>query len=197
MVYSTRRFVLSFARRYFVLVFFSPLSIAITSLGGARANLSAFRTFVRFAPIWFCLFPLPLGVWDGLRFVIVALPGLVSYIFLFPKAIFLRLFYVQSVKSSSQTNHAHSSRSRTTDRTRCFCCVPWYLFMHSLLESYSYVLLLIRRKAVFCDCDISWNVALLFWSVIALRSYLLNSSLSFPNTHRDKQAHTLALKPKA
>ena len=33
---------------YFVLVFFSPFSIAITSLGEERANLSAFRTFVRF-----------------------------------------------------------------------------------------------------------------------------------------------------
>ena len=30
------------------LVFFSPFSIAITSLGEERANLSAFRTFVRF-----------------------------------------------------------------------------------------------------------------------------------------------------
>ena len=58
---------------YFLLVFFSPFSIAITSLGEERANLSAFRTFVRFALIWFCLSPLPLGVWEGLRFVIVAL----------------------------------------------------------------------------------------------------------------------------
>ena len=48
-VYSTRRFVLSLALCYFVLVFFSPFSIAITSLGVERANLSAFRTFVRFA----------------------------------------------------------------------------------------------------------------------------------------------------
>ena len=29
-------------------MFFSPFSIAITSLGEERANLSAFRTFVRF-----------------------------------------------------------------------------------------------------------------------------------------------------
>ena len=28
-----------------------------------------------------CRFPLPLGVWEGLRFVIVALPGLFSYLF--------------------------------------------------------------------------------------------------------------------
>ena len=66
---------------YFVLVFFSPFSIAITSLGEERANLSVFRTFVRLALVWFCLFPLPLGVWEGLRFVIVALPGLFSYLF--------------------------------------------------------------------------------------------------------------------
>ena len=62
-------------------MFFSPLSIAITWLGEERAYLSAFRAFVRFALIWFCLFPLPLGVWEALRFVIVALPGLFSYFF--------------------------------------------------------------------------------------------------------------------
>ena len=32
--------------------------------------------------VWFCRFPFPLGVWEGLRFVIVALPGLFSYLFL-------------------------------------------------------------------------------------------------------------------
>ena len=79
MVYSTRRFGFGFALCYFVLVFFSSLSIAITSLGEERANLSAFRTFVRFALVWFCLFSLPLGVWVGLRLVIVALPGFFSY----------------------------------------------------------------------------------------------------------------------
>ena len=47
---------------------FSHFSIAITSLREERANLSAFHTFVRFALIWFCLFSLPLGVWEGLRF---------------------------------------------------------------------------------------------------------------------------------
>ena len=65
----------------FLLVFFSPFSIAITSLGEERANLSAFRTFVRFVLVWICRFPLPIGVWEGLRFVIVALSGLFSYLF--------------------------------------------------------------------------------------------------------------------
>ena len=46
------------------------------------ANHSTFRTFVRFALVWFCLFPLPLGVWEGLWLVSVALPGLFSYFFL-------------------------------------------------------------------------------------------------------------------
>ena len=48
MAYSTRRFVVCLSVCHFVLVFFSPFSIAITSLGEERANLSAFSTFVRF-----------------------------------------------------------------------------------------------------------------------------------------------------
>ena len=63
-------------------MFFSPFSIAIISLGEKRADLSAFRTFVRFVLVWICRFHLPLKVWEGLRFVIVALPGLFSYPFL-------------------------------------------------------------------------------------------------------------------
>ena len=60
-------------------VFFSTFSIAIASLG----EESAFGTFVRFVLVWICRFSLPLGVWEGLRFVIVALPGLFSYLFFF------------------------------------------------------------------------------------------------------------------
>ena len=48
---------------------------------GKRANHSAFRTFVRFVLVSICRFPLAFGVWEGLRFVIVALPGLFSYFF--------------------------------------------------------------------------------------------------------------------
>ena len=47
---------------------------------GPRVKLagrkSALNNTVRFALVCFFLFPLPLGVWEGLRFVIVALPGL-------------------------------------------------------------------------------------------------------------------------
>ena len=38
------------------MIFFSPFSIAITSLGEERANLSAFRTFVRFVLFFFFFF---------------------------------------------------------------------------------------------------------------------------------------------
>ena len=62
---------------------FSSFSIAVTSLGEKRANLSAFRTFVRLVLVWICRFPLPLGVWEKLRFMIVALPGPFSYLFFF------------------------------------------------------------------------------------------------------------------
>ena len=58
---------------YFVLVFFSPFRIVITSLVEERANLSALHMYVRFALVWFCLFPI--RIWDRLRLVIVALPG--------------------------------------------------------------------------------------------------------------------------
>ena len=47
------------------LCFFSPFSIASTSLGEERANLIAFRTFVRFVLVWICRFPLLLVSWKG------------------------------------------------------------------------------------------------------------------------------------
>ena len=82
-VYSTRLFVLSYLVLFCSCVFQFFLHCDYLTLGRERANLSAFCTFVRFALVWFCLFPLSLGVWEGLRFVIVALPGLFSYLFLY------------------------------------------------------------------------------------------------------------------
>ena len=81
MVYSTRRFVVCLTLCHFVLVFFNPFSIAITSLREERANLTSFRSFDRFVLVCICRFSLSLDVWEGLRFVIVALPGLFSYLF--------------------------------------------------------------------------------------------------------------------
>ena len=65
MVYSTRRFVVCLTVCRFVLVFFSPFSIAITSLGVERANLSAFRT----------LFDLCLFGFVGFLFLLVSGKG--------------------------------------------------------------------------------------------------------------------------
>ena len=65
MVYSTRRFVLCLTLCYFVLMFFSPFSIAITSLGEEKANLSAFRT----------LFDLRLFGFDCFLFLLVSRKG--------------------------------------------------------------------------------------------------------------------------
>ena len=108
MVYSTDRskavvpvLVLLFVALWFILrgdfsagiallfcscVFSVLLALRLPRLGKReeeRVSLCAVCTFVRFAHVWFCMFPLPLNVWEGLRFVIVALPGLFSYPFFF------------------------------------------------------------------------------------------------------------------
>ena len=77
----------------------SPFSIAINSLGIERVNLSAFRKFVWFVLVWICRFPLPLGVWEGLRFVIVALPGLFSYLFVF-KELLKNAFEIETLHNN-------------------------------------------------------------------------------------------------
>ena len=81
MVCSAGRFVVCLSVCRFVLVFFGPFGVAGALLGEERANLSAFRTFVRFVLVYICRFSLPLGVWEGLQFVIGALSELFSYLF--------------------------------------------------------------------------------------------------------------------
>ena len=120
MVFSTRRFVVCLSVCHFVLVCFSPFSIAITSLGEERVYLSAFRTFVRFVLVQICRFPLPLGVWEGLRFVIEVLPGL----FLLP---FFILAFVCHYVFFISPSFGASGRL-------CFVIVafPGYLFLYCL-----------------------------------------------------------------
>ena len=67
-------------------MFSSPLCIAITSLGEERANLKCFSYVCSSCACLFCLFPLPLGVWEGLRLVVEALPGFFSCLFLIYRA---------------------------------------------------------------------------------------------------------------
>ena len=62
-VYFTRRIVLCLTLCYFVLVFFSPFSIAITSLGEETANLSVFVPLVALRLFGFVCFLFLL--WSG------------------------------------------------------------------------------------------------------------------------------------
>ena len=101
MVYSTKLFFNVLPCVVLFLCFFGPFGVAIASLGegvGRGAGLGAFRAFVRFALVWFCLFLLPLGVWEGLRFVIVALPALFSYLCLLCHASIYYIYVVRNVK---------------------------------------------------------------------------------------------------
>ena len=59
------------------------LVLRLPRLGKRELILFLYRAFVRFVLVWICRFPLPLGVWEELRFVIVALSGLFSYLFFF------------------------------------------------------------------------------------------------------------------
>ena len=88
-----------------------PLALRLPCLG-KRANLSAFLTFVRFVLVWICRFSLPLGVWEGLRFVIVALPGLFSYLFclvLFYSCFFLGILNFAIISLGEERERANLS----------------------------------------------------------------------------------------
>ena len=47
-----------------------------------------------FVLVCICRFPLPLDVWEGLRFVILALPGLFSYLFFIFKNFIVTAQYI-------------------------------------------------------------------------------------------------------
>ena len=57
------------------------LALRLPRLWKRELILVLFLRLIDLRLFWFCLFSLPLGVWEGLRFVIVALPGLFSYLF--------------------------------------------------------------------------------------------------------------------
>ena len=125
-----RRFVLCFALFYFVLVFFSPFSIAITSLREESANLSAFRMFVL---VWFCRFPPPLDVWEGLRFVIAALPGLFSYLFWNEKCLFTSEEHRKYISSTSTINIIYDHVKRFVKPSYAF----WIIYLFNLTLNFT------------------------------------------------------------
>ena len=69
--------------------FFSPFSIPIALLGGGELILVIFVRLFYLYLFGFFRFSLSLGVWEGLRFVIVALPGFFSYFFFWLKSTYL------------------------------------------------------------------------------------------------------------
>ena len=87
---------------------FSPFSIAIALLGEERTNLSAFRTVVQFVLVLDLSVILPLGVLEGLRFVIMALPGLFSSFLMDP------LLNKSKRKSPGRVRITSRSQSLTT-----------------------------------------------------------------------------------
>ena len=91
------------------------LALRLPRSGEERANLSAFHTFDRFVLVWICRFPLPLDVWEELRFVIVALPGLFSYLFFMTMIPLLENFvsqrFVTSIEVSQLTRYSSKPMS--------------------------------------------------------------------------------------
>ena len=79
MVYSTRRFVVCLILS---LCFSVLLALRLPRLGKRELILVLFVRLFDLCLFGFVGFSPPLGVWEGLRFVVVALPGLLSYPFL-------------------------------------------------------------------------------------------------------------------
>ena len=80
MVYSTRRFVVCLTLCYFVLGFSILLASRLPRLGKRELMLVFFVRLFDLRLFGFAV-SFPLGVWEGLRFVFVAFPGLFSYAF--------------------------------------------------------------------------------------------------------------------
>ena len=167
-------FVLCVALCYFILVFFNPFSLAITSLGEERASLGSFRTFVWFALVWFCLFPLPLGVWEGLRFVIVALPGLFSYLFFF-FLILNKIFFVLFTKGNLvyliQHNDFHTPRRvhlhlRFSQLDTLYIHICYIIINYIFWSIFSFIW---HRAYFFCYYS---NIYIVYWSILIIISVI-------------------------
>ena len=59
------------------------LVLRLPRLGKRELILALFVRLFGLCFFWICRFPLPLGVWEGLRVVLVALLGLFSYLFFY------------------------------------------------------------------------------------------------------------------
>ena len=173
-VYSTDRskavvpvLVLLFVALWFILRgdLFKVLSGVIFFLC-LRANLSAFRTFVRFVLVWICRFPLPFGVWEGLWFVVVAVPGLFFDPFFSPFSIAI---------TSLGEGRANLSAFRTFVRFALVC------FFSVFSSSWC-----LRRNAA-CDCGTPWTSFFLYgrlcFMIMTLIEHLKYSEPSLQRQH--------------
>ena len=97
------------------------LALRLPRLGKRELILVLF--VVRFVLVWICRFTLPLGIWEGLRFVIVALPGLFSYLFFSP--IVFTLKTVKAVPKPKDLNKVSSY-----SKTKFNCNVRKRTFVH-------------------------------------------------------------------
>ena len=91
MVYSTRRFVVCLTMCHFVIVFSVLLVLRLPRLGKRELILVLFVRLFDLCLFEIFWFPLPLGVWEGLRFVIVALPGYFSYLFFLKISVYFKI----------------------------------------------------------------------------------------------------------
>ena len=140
------------------------LALRLPRLGEERANLSAFRTYVRFVLVWICRFPLPLNVWEGLLFVIliVALPGLFSYLFLYSTrrfVLFLNLCHFVLVFFSLFSIAITSLGEERANLSAFRTFVRFVLVLDLSVSSSSWCL----GRAAVCDCGTSWTFLLPFF----------------------------------
>ena len=164
-----RRSVVGLTFCHFVLMFFSPFSIAITSHGEERTNLSAFRMLDRFVIVWICQFPLPLDVWEGLRFVVpvlvllfVALWSILrgDLLCVFPCVILFLCFSVLLVL-----------RLPRLGKRELILVLFVRLFGLCLFRFVGFLFLLGLERAAVCDCGTSWTFLLPFLLIMPLNFF--------------------------
>ena len=151
-VYSTRRFVIGFACYYLFLCFSVLWALRLPRLGKERANLSTFHAFVRFALVWVCR--LSLGVWEGLRLVIVTHPGLFAYLLIaLPLGVISRLWPMNDATLDILYSHFSGSNWISVNNHDTFILEYWQvhswfsdLLRPSLMSSTTYlsVILIVR-----------------------------------------------------
>ena len=171
MLYSTRRFAVCLTVCHFILVFFSLLSIAITSLGEERANLSAFRLFD------LCLFG-----FVGFLFLLVSGKG--CGLWLWHSLDFILIFFTEKSKwccigmmvkcvFSEKSKYCRVSmmvKSVFSQRSQSTVVLVWWPRMFSQRSQSTIVLVLFSQR-------IQSIVVLVWWSRMFSQRSMLKSTV--------------------